>query len=393
MHWPIFIVRRRCALALLIAAVLAPPAGAVVIATGSDAPNLVAPGNDPGWLNVGRIAGASGVYLGNRWVITANHVSRGPLRLSDGREFAASVGSGFQLRNPGTVSFGSPDLRMFRLAEDPGLPALEIADTLAPIGSQVIMIGAGSDRAPRLTGWQTGFEWIEVSLRFANAFGYSLESTSQMRWGVNRVGSASSLGSDSTFTFSTRFDQLGIPFEAQAAVGDSGGGVFHFDGAWELTGIMVSTQRLLGQPDGTVVYGDQTFVADLSVYGEQILGFVNRDEPLWQNQVNYFDVSGSGRADPRDLLLIANELQRAGSHDLEGAPGASDWLFDVNGDYSVSASDANALITGLLGGAANPAAAPAAGMNFVPEPSSAALAILGSLLIALLAARRARAGY
>lgn len=388
------IIAWRCTTALVLAAAFGAPAGAVVIATGSDGPNLVAPGNDPGWLNVGRIAGASGVYLGDRWVITANHVSSGALRLSDGREFAVSVGSDVRLSNPGN-SFGRPDLRMFRLAADPGLPSLEIAAAVPEIGSQLIMIGAGVDRAPRLLGWQTGLVWNEVPLPFAGALGYSLASSSHMRWGVNLVGSGSSFGTDQTYEFITRFDQQGIPFEAQAVLGDSGGGAFHFhDGAWELAGIMTSTRLLPGQPNGTVVYGDQTFVADLSVYSGQILDFINLDEPLWQNQVNHYDVSRSGRVEARDLLLLANELTSAGSHELEGAPGAPDFLYDVNGDYRVTASDAQQLVNGLLSGTVNPASASAsgAGTNFVPEPSGAVLAACGLLflVVAQAVARRRR---
>ena len=379
-----FIMPLRRAAALLIAAALASPASAVVIATGADDPNLVAPGNDPGWNNVGHIAGASGVYLGNRWVITANHVSNGALRLSDGREFAVSVGSPLRLENTGS-GIGSPDLRMFRLAEDPGLPALKIADAVPAISSRVIMIGAGIDRAAPLIGWQTfGLSWTEVPLRSADTVGYSLLSTSEMRWGVNLVSTGSSFGTNQTFGFNTRFDRLGIPFEAQATSGDSGGGTFFLrDGVWELAGIMTSTQLLGGQPDDTVVFGDQTIIADLSVYRSQILELIEREEPLWQNQTNHFDVSGSSGVTSRDLLLIINELLSAGMHELQGAPGESDGFFDVNGDYRLTVSDAQQVINGLLGGTANPTASPTAGVNFVPEPSGAALALAGLLLVIL----------
>jgi hypothetical protein len=391
MRLPTLIACRTCAAALLLTAALASPAGAVVISGGSDAPNLVEPGSNPLWNNVGLVNTASGVYLGNRWVITANHVGSGSLRLSDGREFAASVGSGVRLQN--IIGFGSPDLWMFRLAADPGLAAPAIATAAPAIGAQVMMIGAGRDKAPQLKGWQITFpQWTEVPAPRANALGFSLLSNSAMRWGINQAASETTFDSN-TFVFSTRFDQFGLPFEAQAAVGDSGGGVFHPLGdAWELSGIMLSTQMLAGQPSDTVAYGDQTFIADLSAYRGGILDLINQQEPLWQNQVNHFDVSGSGRVEPRDVLFLVNELQSAGSHDLTGAPGPSDSLFDVNGDYRVSAADVQQLVNALLGGIANQATAASQGVTLVSEPSTAALAVGGWLLIALarVALRRRR---
>jgi hypothetical protein len=376
--------------ALVVVAALASPARGVVIASGSDAPNLIVPGNDPGWNNVGRVAGASGVYLGNRWVITANHVSQGALRLSDGRVFEASVGSSVRLSNSGTPTpFGSPDLRIFRLAEDPGLPALEVAETAPAPGQRVMMIGAGVDRKPELLGWQafatdTGLEWSEVPLPAASFLGYSLLTSSQMRWGANFVATESSFGSDQTFSFTTRFDRPGLPFEAQAALGDSGGGVFHeTDDGWQLVGIMTSTQSLGSQPANTAVFGDQTIIADLSVYGEQIMTALSRREPLWQNQVNYFDVSGDGVASPRDLLILANELKSKEPHELSGAPGESQFFLDTNGDYSVTTGDAQFLINHLLSGAAQSASSPAPGTNFVPEPTSVGLAVWGVLATAV----------
>ena len=90
---------RRTLLALACGAALVSSAQGVVISTGDGSGNTNSPGSNTGWANVGRVSSASGVYLGNRWVITANHVSTAPLRLSDGRTFAVSVGSDVRLRN------------------------------------------------------------------------------------------------------------------------------------------------------------------------------------------------------------------------------------------------------------------------------------------------------
>lgn len=383
---------RGVAVALLLAGLTA-PAQAVVITTTDDSVNVVAPGNGRGWDNVGRVASASGVYLGNRWVITAAHVSGAPFRLDDGREFAVAIGSPLQLDNP-AGTFGRPDLRMFRLAEDPGLAGMEVSGVVPVFGSQVTLIGAGIDRARALTGWQVfGSFWNEVRPSDGNVQGFELLSSSTKRWGVNRISSGQFLDSNggfNTVSFSTRFDTLDVAFEAQATPGDSGGGTFALlDGRWQLAGIITGTQRLDGQPEDSVVFGNQTVIADLSSYRDQILDLLEREEPLWQNPANHFDVSRSGGATVRDLHILINEFLRTGGRDLDGAPLESDWLFDVNGDYRLSVADVQHLINGLLSGASNPSPS-AAGGNFVPEPSSAALAAGGLLLLGLYSVCRAR---
>ena len=113
------------------------------------------------------------------------------------------------------------------------------------------------------------------------------------------------------------------------------------------------------------------------------MDLVTADDPLWQNQANYFDVDRSGMASSRDLLLIINELIRSGSHELEGSPSAGGSLFDVSGDGFVSARDSLLIINALIGETANPTTASASGTMFVPEPSTGALVLLGLLSVAL----------
>jgi hypothetical protein len=394
MHRLIGLMRSPVAVGMLICC-LASSARAVAISAASDAANLFAPGNDPGWNNVARMSGASAVYLGNRWVITADHVTQAPVRFSDGRVFDASVGSIFRLNNPSATT--SPDLRMFRLAEDPGLPSLHIAETTPAGNSIVTMIGAGSDYSPQLIGWSLNArnQWTQILLPFATQLGFATLDTSHMRWGVNRVVDTSFAATSNTFVFSTRFDRQGIPYEAQAVLGDSGGGVFEFvDNTWKLAGIMDTVQGITGQPAKTVVYGDMTFSADLSVYREQIMGLVTRAEPVWQNQVNNFDVNGSGRVNGHDVLLVINDLTHGSfaSIPLPGTRPAGDPFFDVDGDYNVTARDVSRLINAILLRVANPSTAQT-NVGLVPEPSSAMLALAAAPLAALglwIRARRKR---
>jgi hypothetical protein len=368
-------------LAGLLLVVLAAPAKAVVIAALNHDATLLAPGDNPAWSNMAFLHNASAVYLGNRWVITANHVGDGNVRFTDGRTFNFSVGSGRQLTNP-TGTSGSPDLRMFRLAEDPGLPTLDIASTLPASATQVMMIGAGRDRGPGLLGWTfAGGVWTPASLPFANQFGYALESSSHMRWGTNRIEGGSTV-SNSTRIFTTRFDRGALAFEAQAAVGDSGGGVFDFvDGEWQLLGIMIAQQSANNQPANTVLFANTTQSADLSRYHDQILNVMNRADSAWQNQANWFDVNRSGTVSALDALLLINELQTVGEHSFVGNPSSTDLLLDVNGDGTFARIDALGVINGLLNGTANPSGSASSSGSAVPEPSTVALVLLAGFVL------------
>jgi hypothetical protein len=207
-----------------------------------------------------------------------------------------------------------------------------------------------------------------------------------MRWGINQVFGESPVYqiSNNTIVFNTRFDKFGIPYEAQAAVGDSGGGVFQVvDGAWKLAGIMNTVSPVVpNQPSGTVVFGDETQSADLSMYRSQIEGLLTRVDPPWQNSFNRYDVDGSGRVTARDALLMIKELKVGPlSGKLPTTHDAGEPFFDVNGDGSLSVSDGIALVSAILLHTANPVvlASPSSAL-FVPEPSSGLLALLVAIV-------------
>ena len=257
------------------------PAEAVVIDTLTGTGNTSAPPDDPGWANVGIRGIGTGVYLGAGWVLTASHVGGGEIVLGSGT-YAMLPDSGFQLTNGGAAGkTAATDLYMYRLTSDPGLPAISIGQTAPSVGSAVTLIGAGRDRGA-FTTWSVNTSvspslWTETSVS-PNAAGYQEIASRSMRWGTNAV---SLVGWDSIdgldvaglrtdFTFSQSFSS-----EAQAAVGDSGGGVFLKNGSvWELAGIMLGVGTFSGQPANTAVFGNVTAIADLSVYRSQIMQVV-----------------------------------------------------------------------------------------------------------------------
>ncbi len=84
-----------------------------------------------------------------------------------------------------------------------------------------------------------------------------------------------------TESFLVTFDESGgVLYEAQAVPGDSGGAVFIKRGVdWELAGIMFSRFLFVDQPSATAVFGNQSAVADVSFYRDQIIAAMNPPIP------------------------------------------------------------------------------------------------------------------
>lgn len=276
------------------ACLFGPEAGtahAVVINTLTGTGNTSAPIDDPGWANVGVLGIGTGIYLGNDWVLTAAHVGGGSIVLNGGT-YAMLAGSGTTLTNGGAAGkSATTDLYMFRLASTPaGLPNVTIASATATGGNAVTMIGSGRDRGA-FTEWSvntgtTPWSWTEVSSG-GNAAGYKTLLSRSMRWGTNEVGSTGVWlddGFGDVFMLGTSFTDGGSPStEAQAAYGDSGGGIFHKNGsAWELSGLILTVEGYSGQPDpgANAIYGNLTYAADLAFYRPQIMALVPEPSSL-----------------------------------------------------------------------------------------------------------------
>ena len=353
---------------LLLCLVLSTKAPAVVISSGNGQGNTTLPASNPGAGNVAHLSSASAVYLGNRWILTANHVSDSTsLTLADGRSIAIVPNSGITLNNPIGVT-GTPDLRLEQLAQDPGLPSLDIATKSPTTGSYMMMVGNGFDRQANLIGFQlrtTGY--VRAPIPVDSLIGHDLASTSHLRWGFNRVESGGIATVLSTQTFHTLFDRASSPNEAQATTGDSGGGVFQFTGGhWQLAGIMIAGQGVSGQPNGTVLYGDQTFIADLATYRDQIEAVLH----------------GPTAQPTASALASVNPLTAAGAV-VDAHP--SSLTADALSAVAEATSARNMLLT------PDSSATSLTALPFVvPEPSSLILAAAGAALavVARCASRR-----
>lgn len=253
---------RRAARILILAGLAAFNLTAHAMVDASSPANTNAPPDGAPWANVGFInSAASGVYIGNGWVLTAAHVGPGYIEL-DGGVYNFD-GNWQRLTNSdGTAT----DLVVFHLTEFPPLaPVVLATSTPAPL-SAIDLIGCGRIAGSPETSLvpYTGFYW--------SAQGFK-------SWGNGKVSSGGLVvldaGMGNVTLISTAFTKPGSPGatsdEAQAAVGDSGGGVFqHSAAGWKLVGVVDLITVMPGQTNNTAVYGDQTLSADIATYGPQV---------------------------------------------------------------------------------------------------------------------------
>jgi hypothetical protein len=270
-----YIARRLCVGAVISSALLCNSAFAVLIRSGNG--NTTAPADDPGFANVGKSASgnASVTYLGNRWVITAGHVSTGSTVSFDPDQ--NGIFTTFNIDASTVINpFAGADLQLFRLTTDPGLPALNIATAGPDVGDTVnplILIGNGLDRGNQHF-WNA--LWQDVAPPGLRS-GFEEVGGHNIRWGEN-VASHINQNDIGFAYYKTSFDdaaytEAGFTDEAQATNGDSGGGVFQkIGGQWYLSGIIFDREYpIANQPAGTTAFGNLSRIVDLSVYRSQIL--------------------------------------------------------------------------------------------------------------------------
>ena len=282
-------MRRAVALALC-ACLAALPARAVLIDSGDGTGNTTAPPDDPGWSHVALHGGLNAVYLGYGWIVTAAHVGPGAVILG-GALYPDVPGSYSVIPHSGSTL---ADLAVYRIDPYPhGLAPLQIPTSPAPVGTDVMMIGAGKPRGPS-TQWMgiDGWQWLTGGTK---------------RWGTNEIGAVLdpgppvnttnlTIGTLTTRALVADFSENAPGHEAVVTVGDSGGAFFVRDGpAWKLGGVSFALGTYDGQPAGTSLYGNVTYAADLSYYRSQVLAVAR---PCADGADNDSDLATDHPADP-----------------------------------------------------------------------------------------------
>lgn len=219
---------------------------------------------------VGALGSASGTYLGHGWVLTANHVGPGPFIL-DGVTYAYVSGSAMRLEtSPGVPA----DLLMFQIYPTPPNDPVSIRQADPVAGNLTILIGNGYQR-----GEPTSFDPNGPDVDPPLLQGWQWTGPKKVRWGINNVHDYPELLLLGTRTFRTQFDPRSL--EGQATLGDSGGAVFIYDPTMglELAGIILSVTVEWQQPYGTCLLTNQTIIANLQPYRDQILTNIAVPEP------------------------------------------------------------------------------------------------------------------
>ena len=219
------------------------------------------------WNNLVRVNDASGVYLGynagtgNGWVLGAAHVPNPGSVTVAGTNY--TVASAQQV--------AGTDLLLLELSgvastSAAALPTISLASVAASTNEFVLMAGRGYT-----TSSVYPYPWG----------GTSTSDTQVMRWGTNRVTSVQAVDVDSVISthIVTDFDSPTPPggpgavtaYEGQAAVGDSGGGMFAYRGGqWVLVGIGHYASDTGGSTTGSAEYGDTSGYTDINTYGSDI---------------------------------------------------------------------------------------------------------------------------
>jgi hypothetical protein len=248
------------------------------------------PGTDPGWNDVGTVYNKTGVYLGNGWVLTADHVIGGSdlpsIVIFDGVSYNTVPGSTRQLYLPGNPSQPS-DLALFQLNPSqplPASPSFTISSSTPAMSSWVVGLGNGPLDRSALTYWNSSGGTLAGPVDAAYS-GYTFDKINQgLRWGEGQVSGAYSGanalndGAGITDAFYTTF--VNVNSDMQSAYGDSGGGAFSYNnGKWQLSGIVIARGSNNDLPadlqdpasGGVAVFNETySYMADLSQYSGQI---------------------------------------------------------------------------------------------------------------------------
>lgn len=304
------------------------------------------PADDFGFANIGTRGSLSGVYLGDRWVLTARHAGAGDITFN-GITYHYEEGSAQAIKNPTNcdqLESVYTDLTLYRLIEEPELPSLKIATTPPSTGTELYLAGNSLKHQNSLSYWtvdRNDWSWEESEIP-TSYWGYKIQGSYELNWGRNQVIASFRGPTDSTHfltlgncdmvAIKTRFDSQQSR-EAQAVSGDSGGGAFYFDDeeGWVLAGIISCIEVPRNTPTYAIA-GATTCCVDLSFYRDSILEITS---PNTIPETIPGDANGDGVVNGMDVTILAgNWQQTSSSGTLSG---------DFNHDGVINGSDVTIL--------------------------------------------------
>jgi hypothetical protein len=251
-------------------------ASAIVFYSQGNDVNLTNPENGLPWENVVQMRSDSGpigtgVYLGNRYVLTAGHV--GPL---------TSVKVGFldyQLESSTPISIGTADMKLVRLASDPGLNGVRLNTNPSGDTGNSYLVGYGVGRA-------------SSSLLSSSPVAWGDSSTALKRWGTNLVDGTIAgvqVGGYTSDLLRTQFNSNAGANEAALTIYDSGSALFRQIGSdWYLVGLGAYVQNSgysLASSQFNSTQSDDNYFIRISSYADSsvMIGGVGVPEPSSQS--------------------------------------------------------------------------------------------------------------
>ncbi len=197
-----------------------------------------------GWNYVGQVNGASAIYLGDGWVLTAGHVGSGTFTL-DGYTYTTTGVSYSTFTNSSTGTTNA-DLTLFQIS------TTSTTGHLLSLSSLTITSSLQSGSTDVIIGYGGGSE----------------------SWGINTITATNQLVSVSGYLsvdYSTAYGTTGGPGHsttnnAELVTGDSGGANFvNVSGTWELAGINEAVDTNTGT----------SYFVQLSTYQSQITAIMS----------------------------------------------------------------------------------------------------------------------
>lgn len=236
-------------------------ARALILYSGSNTANTDASGTTAPFSSVvgvmnaaGTAYDASGIYLGNGYVLTAYHVN-----LYSTIELAGTQYSIDYSYSP--TQIGTADLKLFRISGYSAASSVVLdTNSFNDTNKSATIVGYGVGIGSTTT---SGYIWGD-------------SSTADQRWGTNTVSTSTTnvyISSTNTTTscLITTFDTTGGSNEAALSLGDSGGALFEYvSGQWVLSGVSLYVENA-----GESLYGDGNYYARVSTYSSTISTLIN----------------------------------------------------------------------------------------------------------------------